>query len=35
MYHPLLVFDGHSGHLITALLRAGNTHASNSHLWPS
>jgi Transposase DDE domain group 1 len=30
MYHPLLVFDGHTGHLITALLRAGNTHASNS-----
>jgi hypothetical protein len=30
IYHPLLVFDGHSGHLITALLRAGNTHASNS-----
>jgi hypothetical protein len=30
MYHPLLVFDGGSGHLITALLRAGNTHASNS-----
>jgi DDE family transposase len=30
MYHPLLVFDGHSGHLITALLRAGNTHASYS-----
>ncbi|MGF1472985.1 MAG: transposase [Rubrobacteraceae bacterium] len=29
MYHPLLVFDGQSGHLITALLRAGNTHASN------
>jgi hypothetical protein len=29
MYHPLLVFDGESGHLITALLRAGNTHASN------
>ena len=27
MYHPLLVFDGESGHLITALLRAGNTHA--------
>jgi hypothetical protein len=26
MYHPLLVFDGESGHLITALLRAGNTH---------
>jgi hypothetical protein len=30
MYHPLLVFDGESGHLLTALLRAGNTHASNS-----
>ena len=30
IYHPLLVFDGQSGHLITALLRAGNTHASNS-----
>ncbi len=30
MYHPLLVFDGHSGHLITTLLRAGNTHSSRS-----
>ena len=30
MYHPLLVFDGESGHLISALLRRGNTHASNS-----
>jgi Transposase DDE domain group 1 len=30
MYHPLLVFDGESGHLVTALLRAGNTHGSNS-----
>ena len=30
MYHPLLVFDGESGHLITALLRAGNTHSSRS-----
>jgi hypothetical protein len=30
VYHPLLVFDGQSGHLIGALLRAGNTHASNS-----
>lgn len=30
MYHPLLVFDGESGHLLCALLRAGNTHASNS-----
>jgi hypothetical protein len=29
IYHPLLVFDGESGHLITALSRAGNTHASN------
>jgi hypothetical protein len=30
IYHPLLVFDGQTGHLICALLRAGNTHASNS-----
>jgi hypothetical protein len=30
IYHPLVVFDGQSGHLVTALLRAGNTHASNS-----
>ena len=30
MYHPLLVFDGESGHLISALLRAGNTYSSNS-----
>jgi hypothetical protein len=30
MYHPLLVFDGESGHLISAILRAGNTHASRS-----
>ena len=30
IYHPLLVFDGESGHLITTLLRAGNTHSSNS-----
>jgi hypothetical protein len=30
MYHPLLVFDGQSGYLITAILRAGNTHASRS-----
>jgi len=30
IYHPLLVFDGESGHLITAILRAGNTHASHS-----
>jgi Transposase DDE domain group 1 len=30
MYHPLLVFDGQSGHLISTLLRAGDTHSSNS-----
>jgi hypothetical protein len=30
MYHPLLVFDGESEHLIGALLRAGDTHANNS-----
>jgi Transposase DDE domain group 1 len=30
IYHPLVVFDGESGHLISALLRRGNTHASNS-----
>jgi hypothetical protein len=30
MYHPLLVFDGDTGHPICALLRAGNTHGSNS-----
>lgn len=30
MYHPLVVFDGETGHLMTTLLRAGNTHASNS-----
>ena len=30
IYHPLLVFDGDTGHLITALLRAGNTHGSTS-----
>ena len=28
MYHPLLVFDGDTGHLITAVLRPGNVHAS-------
>jgi hypothetical protein len=28
MYHPLLVFDGDSGQLITTILRPGNTHAS-------
>lgn len=28
MYHPLLVFDGDTGHLITAVLRPGNAHGS-------
>jgi hypothetical protein len=28
MYHPLLVFDGDTDQLITALLRPGNAHAS-------
>ena len=28
IYHPLLVFDGETGQLITAVLRPGNTHAS-------
>jgi hypothetical protein len=28
MYHPLLIFDGDTNHLITALLRPGTVHAS-------
>jgi hypothetical protein len=28
MYHPLLIFDGETDQLITALLRPGNAHAS-------
>jgi hypothetical protein len=28
MYHPLLVFDGETGHLITAVLRPGDVHGS-------
>jgi hypothetical protein len=28
MYHPLLVFDGDTGHLITAILRPGDVHGS-------
>src|SRR3954452_19260956 len=28
MYHPLLAFDGDTGHLITAILRPGNVHGS-------
>ena len=27
MYHPLLVFDGETGQLVTAVLRPGNAHA--------
>jgi hypothetical protein len=30
--HPLLVFDGNTGQLVTALLRYGNTHASRGAL---
>lgn len=29
IYHPLLVFDGETGQLITAVLRPGNSHASH------
>jgi hypothetical protein len=32
MYHPLLVFDGDTGQLITAVLRPGNAHASRGAL---
>ncbi len=32
MYHPLVVFDGETNQLITAVLRAGNTHASRGAL---
>jgi hypothetical protein len=32
IYHPLLVFDGETDQLITALLRPGNTHASRGAL---
>src|SRR5215210_9368836 len=28
MYHPLVVFDGETGQLVTVVLRAGNAHAS-------
>ncbi len=30
MYHPLLVFDGQSGQLVSVLLRPGNAHACRS-----
>jgi Transposase DDE domain group 1 len=32
MYHPLLVFDGKTNQLVTAVLRPGNTHASKGAL---
>ncbi len=32
LYHPLLLFDGHTAQLITALLRPGNAHASRGVL---
>ena len=32
MYHPLLVFDGDTNHLVAALLRPGNAHASRGVL---
>jgi hypothetical protein len=32
MYHPLLVFDGETGQLITAVLRPGTAHASRGTL---
>jgi len=32
MYHPLLVFDGQTDQLITAILRPGNAHASRGVL---
>jgi hypothetical protein len=32
MYHPLLVFDGETGQLVTAVLRPGNAHSSKGSL---
>lgn len=32
MYHPLVVFDGETGQLVTAILRPGNAHASHEAL---
>ncbi len=32
MYHPLVVFDGETNQLVTAVLRPGNTHASKGAL---
>src|ERR1700722_13030399 len=28
MYHPMMVFDGMTGQLVTAILRPGNTHSA-------
>ena len=32
MYHPLLVFDGETGHFITAIFRPGTAHAGHGAL---
>ncbi len=32
MYHPLMVYDGDSGQLVSAFLRPGNTHSSRGAL---
>jgi hypothetical protein len=32
IYHPLVVFDGETNQLLTAVLRYGNTHASRGAL---
>jgi Transposase DDE domain group 1 len=32
MYHPVMIFDGVSGQLVTALLRPGNTHAARGSM---
>jgi hypothetical protein len=32
MSHPLVVFDGETGRLVTAVVRPGNTHASKGAL---
>ena len=32
LYHPLLVFDGDTGHVITAILRPGTAHAGHGAL---
>lgn len=32
MYHPVMIFDGVTGQLVTALLRPGNTHAARGSM---